>query len=277
MYAPFSLQQSFLPNGQVGDKEEHSYWFVYCRDKLVLSGPVSQLIPCMAQLPLADDDILYRRSIGIYADKQCMVVKLRDSTVLPEEFTLMPLRKAYRCISADLWTIAGRAIQFLHWHDENRFCGKCGNKMTELSSEAAKHCSRCDFLVYPRLAPAVIMSVIWNKKILLGRAAHFPRGMYSPLSGFVEPGETLEEAVCREIMEEAAIDVCDVEYVTSQPWPFPQSLMLAFTAQYRGGEIRVDTTELEDVRWFRAEDMPRRLPSRMSIARVLIDRFLGLE
>jgi NAD+ diphosphatase len=231
----------------------------------------------MEKLPFADEAILYCRSIGIYGRKQCLVVEINDSTSLPKEFTLVPLRKACQFITPDLWTIAGRAIQFLHWHNEHRFCGKCGSEMVEQQSEPAKKCTHCDFLAYPRLTPAVIMSVTWNNKILLGRAAFFPKGMYSPLSGFVEPGETLEEAVRREVMEESAIKVADIQYVTSQPWPFPQSLMLGFTARYQSGEIKVDTTELEDARWFSTKAMPDRLPSRMSIARILVDQFLEQE
>ncbi len=275
MYAPFSLQQPFLPNGQVCGSDESHYWFIYCQEKLALyKDTIPNSIPVMKNLPFADDDMLYSRSIGIYEQKQCLVVEIRDSTLLPEEFTLVPLRKAYQLISPDLWTIAGRAVQFLHWHSEHRFCGKCGNKMVELQSEPAKKCPHCDFLAYPRVTPVVIMSVTWDDKILLGRAARFPKGMYSPLSGFVEAGEILEEAVRREIMEEAGLQVNDIQYVASQPWPFPQSLMLGFTARYQSGEIKVDTTELEDARWFSAEAMPKRLPSRMSIARILIDQFL---
>ena len=109
----------------------------------------------------------------------------------------------------------------------------------------------------------------------MGRAASFPRGMYSPLSGFVEPGETLEEAVRREVMEEAGVAVTNVQYVASQPWPFPQSLMIGFSSRYQGGDIKVDKTELEDARWFTAGSMPKVLPSRMSISRTLIDKFLS--
>ena len=278
MYAPFSLQQSFLPNGHVCENHETPYWFIYCRERLALySKSTSKTVPSMENLPFTDDEILYCRSIGIYGNKPCMVVEIQDSTPLPEGFTLIPLRKAYRLISLDLWTIAGRAIQFLRWHGEHRFCGKCGDEMAEQRSEPVKKCTHCDFLAYPRLTPAVIMSVIRNNKILLGRAANFPKGRYSPLAGFVEPGETLEEAVRREIMEEADIEVTDIQYVASQPWPFPQTLMLGFTAKYQSGEIKVDTTELEDARWFSAEAMPDRLPSRMSISRFLVDRFLEQE
>ena len=275
MYAPFSLQQTFLPNGEACDNHVKSYYFIYCREKLILvKNTRTRSIPIMENLPFHDDDLRYCRPIGLYKQKQCLLVQVDDSTSMPDTFVLVPLRKAYQFISPDMWTIAGRAVQLLHWHNENRFCGKCGSKMVERQSEPAKKCTRCDFLAYPRLTPAVIMSVIWNNKILLGRAATFPKGMYSPLAGFVEAGETLEDAVRREIFEEVGISITDIQYIASQPWPFPQSLMLGFTAKYHSGEIKVDTTELEDARWFSAEAMPKRLPSQMSISRTLVDLFL---
>lgn len=273
---PVNSAKMTIPRpGQACDSEAPSYWFIYCRKKLALyATPTSLTIPTLEKLPFSDNELLYSRSIGIYGKKQCIVAAVHDSISFPEEFTLTPLRKAYQFISLDLWTIAGRAMQVLHWHNEHRFCGKCGKEMVEIEHETVKSCPSCGFLSYPRLAPAVIMSVIWDNKILMGRAASFPKGMYSPLSGFVEPGETLEEAVRREVMEEAEIDVTTIQYVASQPWPFPQSLMIGFTTKYQGGTIRVDKTELEDARWFTADSMPEVLPSQMSISRTLVDKFL---
>lgn len=275
MQAPFTLQQPFMPNGQPYASNEKSFWFIYCREKLVLyRDKTSHTVPHIHSLPFPEAEPLYFRPIGVYDGTRCMVVELSDSTSLPEEFTAVALREAYSHISYDFWTVAGRAVQLLHWHREHQFCGKCGGLMTEPENEPVKKCPDCQFLSYPRLSPAVIMSVIWDNKILMGRTPHFPKGMYSPLSGFVEPGETLEEAVSREVMEESGIMTSDIHYVASQPWPFPQSLMIGFSAKYNGGEIKVDTTELEDARWFSSEAMPEQLPSRMSISRTLIDKFL---
>ncbi len=233
----------------------------------------SYRIPILKTLPFTDDAIDYSRSIGLYKETLCNVLALNDNKLLPEGFSFIPLRKAFQYISLDLWTIAGRALQILHWHNEHQFCGKCGTPMEEEGEEMVKRCPQCEFLSYPRLTPAVIMSVIRDDKILLGRSASFPKGVYSPLAGFVEPGETLEEAVRREVMEETNIDICNIKYVASQPWPFPQSLMIGFTASYKGGEIRINYNELEDARWFSQDSMPERLPTKMSIARTLVDAF----
>jgi NAD+ diphosphatase len=139
--------------------------------------------------------------------------------------------------------------------------------------ELSKICPACKFISFPRLSPAVIMSVVRGKEILLARSPRFPAGMYSTLAGFVEPGETLEETVAREVQEEVNVEVCNIRYIDSQPWPFPHSLMIGFSAQYAGGDIRVDNNEIEDAQWFSRDNLPL-LPTRMSIARHLIELFI---
>jgi NAD+ diphosphatase len=145
--------------------------------------------------------------------------------------------------------------------------------MENRKTELAKICPACGFVSFPRLSPAVIMSIIKNDHILLARSPRFPPGMFSTLAGFVEPGETLEEAVKREVREEVNIRISNISYVASQPWPFPHSIMIGFSATYLDGEIEVDNDELEDARWFSVRDLPV-LPSRITIARLLIDNFI---
>jgi NAD+ diphosphatase len=144
----------------------------------------------------------------------------------------------------------------------------------EQQEELAMLCPACGLRSYPRLAPAVIMSVSNGGEILLGRARHFPDGMYSTLAGFVEPGETLEDAVRREVYEETGIAIGNIRYFGSQPWPFPHSLMIGFAAETPERAIRLNDGELEDARWFPADALPP-LPGKMSIARRLIDAFLA--
>jgi NAD+ diphosphatase len=191
----------------------------------------------------------------------------------PNELTPFSLREAHVHIGTDLWTIAGRASQILRWRRDHQFCGRCGTEMQEEPQESLRKCPKCGFFTYPRISPAVIMSIVKEDKILLGRSPRFPTGMYSVLAGFVEPGETLEEAVAREVKEETNIDITDIRYIASQPWPFPHSLMVGFTARYAGGTIKVDNDELEDAAWFSAAELPR-LPTPISIARKLIDLHL---
>lgn len=173
------------------------------------------------------------------------------------------------------WVVAGRAVQLVEWARTHRFCGRCGEPTEETPGERARRCPACGLLAFPRLAPAVIVLVERDDgRALLARNSRFPSSMYSCLAGFVEPGETLEQAVEREIREEVGIEVGDLRYMGSQPWPFPHSLMLGFTARWKSGEIQVDGKEIADARWFAPDDLPS-IPPRMSIARHLIDGWLS--
>jgi NAD+ diphosphatase len=140
--------------------------------------------------------------------------------------------------------------------------------------ERAKRCPQCGLLHFPRLAPAIIVLIERGDRLLLARARRFPTAMYSVLAGFVEPGESLEEAVAREVKEEVGLSLRDIRYFGSQPWPFPDSLMIGFTAEYADGVVMVDNNEILDARWFGAEDMPE-IPGKVSISRALIDHFLA--
>jgi NAD+ diphosphatase len=146
--------------------------------------------------------------------------------------------------------------------------------MAYAPGERAKRCPACGLLSFPRLSPAIIVLVERDDRVLLARGVNFPEGMYSTLAGFVEPGESLEEAVHREIGEEVGVALTDLRYFGSQPWPFPHSLMIGFTARYAGGEIVLDDREIADAAWFTADRMPR-VPQKLSIARRLIDSYVA--
>ncbi|MBW1850764.1 MAG: NAD(+) diphosphatase [Deltaproteobacteria bacterium] len=170
--------------------------------------------------------------------------------------------------------VAGLANQLRLWNLNHQFCGKCGNPTENKTDERAKICPQCGLINYPRLSPAIIVAVIKDKQILLAHSSRFPSKFYSVLAGFVEPGETLETCVKREVREEVGLDVKNICYFGSQPWPFPDSLMVAFTAEYAGGKITTDNCEIADANWFSADNLPD-VPPRISIARELIDWFLN--
>jgi len=172
------------------------------------------------------------------------------------------------------WAMAGRGVQLLEWNRTHRFCGQCGTPTEPATGERARRCPACGLAAFPRLAPAVITLVTRGDEALLARGASFPRPMYSCLAGFVEPGETLEEAVRREVREEVGVELADVRYVGSQPWPFPHSLMIGFRAEWAGGEIVPDPSEIADAQWYRADDLPV-VPPPVSIARALIDGWVA--
>jgi len=178
------------------------------------------------------------------------------------------------------WLVAGRAVQIIEWARTHRFCGRCATPTELAPGERAMRCPKCKLLAFPRLAPAMITLVTRGEgdeqEALLAQGVQFRGPMYSCLAGFVEPGESLEGAVVREVREEVGIDVTNVRYWGSQPWPFPHSLMLGFHAEWAGGEIRCDPTEILDANWYRRDALPS-IPPGISIARKLIDAWLRNE
>ena len=186
-----------------------------------------------------------------------------------------PLMGLWGQVDDTLWTIAGRAVQLVEWQRTHRYCGRCATPTEAAAGERAKRCPACGLLAFPRLAPAIITLVERDDgRALLARGVTFPIPMYSCLAGFVEPGETLEQAVHREVREEVGIALTDVRYWASQPWPFPHSLMLGFNARYAGGELVLDEKEIVDAQWWAPDDLPA-IPPGLSIARRLIDDWIA--
>ena len=183
------------------------------------------------------------------------------------------MRALFGLLDENLIWVAGRANQLVDWRRIHRYCGRCGHATEDKPDERARICPRCGLINYPRLSPAIIVAVVKGDRILLARNKRFRRPFYSVLAGFVEPGETLEECVAREVGEEVGISLANIRYFGSQPWPFPNSLMVGFVAEHAGGEIAVDNRELTDARWFSAGNLPP-IPPRISIARRLIDWFV---
>ncbi len=183
------------------------------------------------------------------------------------------LRSLYSSMEEEWFWIAGRAFQIIRWARDHQFCGRCGSPTGYVKGERGKICPDCGLLSYPRISPAIIVAILKEDQILLARAARFPESFYSVLAGFVESGETLEECLEREVMEEVGITVQKIEYFGSQSWPFPHSLMVAFTAEWESGEIVIDNKEIVEAGWFNAENLPKR-PRGPSISGKLIQWFL---
>jgi NAD+ diphosphatase len=176
--------------------------------------------------------------------------------------------------------LLAHAVALLNWHRRHRFCANCGAATGPREAGHIRSCPACGAEHHPRTDPVVIMLVADGDRAILGRQAHWPAGRYSALAGFVEPGESLEEAVAREVREECGVRVTDIAYRSSQPWPFPTSLMLGFRARWVDGEPKVGDGELEDVRWCTRDELAGgavRLPPPEAIARRLIDEWLGRE
>jgi NAD+ diphosphatase len=198
---------------------------------------------------------------------------LPEETPFPDHFRLEGLRVAYHSLPIEQFRAAGTVRWKVVWHRTSGFCSNCGAPTRKHPLHEARVCERCDRLHFAPVQPAVIVLVQRDREALLARSPHFTPGVYSTLAGFVEPGETLEECVHREVEEEVGVTLRDPRYFGSQPHPFPHSLMVGFVADWAGGEIRIDPGEIEDARWFRSDDLPE-LPHPMSIAHALIRDFV---
>lgn len=211
--------------------------------------------------------------LGRYDGLDCYCHNCTESPKLPEDYEFVDIMNVSVQSGDDaLFLLAGTANHILHWEHMNRFCGRCGSMMEDKSDERAKVCPDCSNIVYPRISPAVITAVLYGDRILLAHNRNFRSGLYSLIAGFVEPGESLEQCVEREILEEVGVRVKNIRYFGSQPWSFPDSLMMAFTAEYDSGEITPDRSEITDADWYEAGDLPE-IPSTDSIAGKLIRWF----
>lgn len=252
---------------------EQALWFLFRGQRLLVCADGNEYrIPGAEQvqgLGLTPAGIQHTGSLD---GRPCYAGELGPVARVPGGFAFIGLRQLFMQAGEQVIRAAGTANQLVEWSRNHRYCGRCGQTMEDKRDERAKICPGCAFVNYPRLSPAVIVAVVRGDRILLAHSHRFPAKFYSVLAGFVEPGETLEECVQREVFEEVGVRVGCVRYFNSQPWPFPDSLMIGFTAEYEGGEITIDDSEIADAGWFTADNLPE-VPPRISIARRLIDWF----
>ena len=236
---------------------------------LVVRGAAVALTDLDGPDPESSERILF---VGTLAGRHVWAVDANDEpTDWPPADAFSDLRRLHGEVDEPTWAAAGRAVQLVEWSRNHRFCGRCATPTVVTPGERSRRCPNCGLQAFPRLAPAVIALVERDDgRVLLARNAGWPSWMFSCLAGFVEPGESAEAAVRREVFEEVGVEVGDLRWFASQPWPFPHSLMLGFHARYVGGEIAVDGEEISEAAWFGPDDLPE-LPGPISIARRLID------
>jgi NAD+ diphosphatase len=260
-----------------------AYWFIFQEDRLLMwpGGSEKADIPRAWRPAALGITTLRELYLGCIQDeggmsRDCYGAEVAADAPLPEGVVAEGLRQAYPRLDETLFAVAGRAVQIVAWDRTHRFCGQCGAATERLDGERGRRCPACGLVSYPRISPAIIIAVVRGegpeREVLLARNHRFPPGRYSVVAGYVEPGESLEECAHREVAEETGIRIRDLRYFGSQPWPFPNSLMIGFTAAYDGGEITLEESELADARWFAAGALPD-LPPKMTIARKLIDWF----
>jgi NAD+ diphosphatase len=247
-----------------------AYWLLFRGDDLLmLAEGTPALLEGTSAAPSLLEDILDPFLIGTLEDRPVMVGGLATDAPLPPGLLALGLRGVLAQADADLATLAGYAAQLLRWRNASRYCPVCAQLLGPLDGWGKK-CHGCGHTLYPPVSPAAIVLIHDGPERVLLTSKPGWGQRYSLVAGFVEPGETLEQCVAREVLEEVGVEVTEIRYVGSQPWPFPHQLMVGFMARYAGGDIAIDTTELADARWFTREALPE-LPPPFTISRQIIE------
>ncbi len=253
-------------------------WFAFRNGDIAIvnNAPAANGIPlpvCTdpAELGLVADT---RHYLGLYGGQHCFATELAKDAPLPGSLKLQGLRSLFGSVDESLAVLAGRAFQIKEWDRNHRFCGRCGAPTVQRGDERARVCAACRRTSYPPVTPAIMVLVLRGRELLLARRVGADASRFSALAGFVEPGEELEDTAHREVREEVGIEIDGLRYFGSQPWPLPHSLMVAFTAQYAGGELRPDGVEIGEAKWFAPEDAMQR-PHTASIGWRLINTVAG--
>ena len=234
-----------------------------------MNGEVPALLTC-AHPGEHGLETVQEHYLGTYGGEHCYAAELAVAQIAPDGHALLGLRDLLGHVDDTLAGISGRAFQILDWNRNHRYCGRCGAETVTRDDERARTCNPCRRTSYPPVAPVIMILIKDGRKLLLARKVGWGNTRYSALAGFVEPGETLESTVIRETREEVGVEIKNIQYFGSQPWPFPNNLMIAFTADYAGGPVKPDGVEIEEATFFDVDDLPN-LPPGISISRRMIN------
>lgn len=269
------MEFMFIPSAiEPENVEGLCLWFVFQDGSLVILDHDEEiLIPQTERFEQTGLDAEKRHYLGTLQGQHCYTAEASAGTPLPQGYQTISLRQLLGLGDEFLFNLAGRAQQILTWDRDHRFCSRCGSQTRYHETDRAKHCDQCGYIQYPKIAPCIIVLITRGDDVLLARSPHFPGRFYSTLAGFIEPGESIEDALRREVYEEVGLHVTNITYKCSQPWPFPHSLMIGFHAEYAGGDIRIDDEEIEDAQWFPVDRLPM-TPPEGSISFDLIDEYV---
>jgi NAD+ diphosphatase len=251
-------------------------FYLFNKDRLLVEVKDEKyIIPNREGLEDLNIQINHIQCLGSYDGVNCYCGEIEE--IKDNSYEFIDLRTYSKQVNHDDFLLSAKAILLLNHVRENQKCGKCGTQMIMKSSgnDRAMICMNCDNMVWPKTAPAIIVAVTKGEKLLLAHNKMFPEGMYSVVAGFVELGETFEQCVKREVYEEIGIKIHNIKYFGSQPWPFPNSMMIGFTAEHLEGEIKVDNDEIVDAKWFSKEEIPGKYRKSISISSELIGWFLN--
>ncbi len=264
-----SIAHNFIPSNESISINSDSIALAYLEQKIII---IEGKLPSYEQVVNLGINTTKHRFIGRLNGKDYHIMQVESSEDSIGDELLIPLRQMFIEFTEAELKASMYGIQVLDWDTKTQFCGKCGSNTENSRVDLLKVCTNCEAEYYPRISPAVIVSVIKQDKILLALHSRWSE-RYTVLAGFVSPGETLEECVRREIMEEANIKVKNIKYFGSQPWPFPDSLMIGFTAEYESGTLIPDKNEIEELKWFSRDEI-QEWPYKFSISWTLIKNFI---
>jgi NAD+ diphosphatase len=244
---------------------------------LVVDAETGPSVPLLAALGAWLEPSLSQYLVGHWGGREVYAVAAEDAgadtDAANEGLRFVPARSLFGILDAALLEVVGRSLAVVEFETTHRFCGRCASATQSIAGERGKRCPRCGSSFYPRIAPAVITLVTDHGRLLLARSARFKAGLFSAVAGFVEIGESLEQAAIREVREEVGVEIGELRYFGSQPWPFGRSLMVGYFARYLSGEVRADGDEIVEAAWFDVARLPL-LPPPISIARQLIDSYI---
>ena len=251
------------------------FYFVFCKDSLLLERKEDGTftIPFEKNPPTETKPWTVFLNITPLDGNEVKAYQIDVPITESKDYEMCPLRQSYYKLPFSMYQKAGKCAELIYWHNNTIYCGVCGGQM-KFHTDISKRCEQCGKEVWPQLATAIIVLIHKGPdEVLLARGRNFKSDFYGLIAGFVETGETLEEAVCREVMEETGISIKNIRYFGSQPWPYPSGLMVGFNADYESGDLHVQREELKKAGWFHRDHLPK-IPEKLSIARQLIDNWL---
>ncbi len=256
------------------ESNEDIYYIFYKDYLLVKVNGVESRTPTYIDIMDRGYNLKNKQCMGKYDNVNCFCAEI-DEILGYEDLEFVNLKNHTGVVDEEEFLLISKARLLLDWYKRNQYCGFCGSKMYKKDDyfERSMICENCHGATWPRTSPAIIVAITKGDQILLGNNNTFPAGFYSVLAGFVEYGETFEQCVKREVFEEVGLEVDNIKYFGSKPWPFPNSMMIAYTAEYKSGDIKVDGEELVDASWFDIDSLPDTVLNKNSIAYDLIEDF----
>jgi NAD+ diphosphatase len=255
-----------------------AWWFAFRDGELLVAEPPTggAAVPLVPDLATFGPEPVRRQYLGTLDGRPAWSAEFDVAVEAPAGFAFRGLRELHGRLHETVWAVAGRAVQIVAWDRDHAFCGRCGTGTERTPGERARRCPVCGLTAFPRVSPAIIVLIERGEAILLARGHRTPPGRFGIVAGFVEAGESLEDAVRREVREEVGLEIADLRYFGSQPWPFPHGIMIGFTARHATGEVAPDPAELVEAGWYTFDQLPR-VPPKLSIARRLIDAWAARQ